>query len=413
VNSTTFSSSTSLTVDLSVSASAATGARDLTVTNVGGATSGCTGCFTVTTKPTIVSATPSSGPQGATHQAITLSGSGFQADSSVSFSGTGVTVHSATYVDSGHLALDVSVAPNAATGARAATVTNRDGGTVTKTAVFTVNATPTFTGVTKSALRRGQTVTVALAGTGFAASFVTGGSVSFGPDIAVGTVVRNSATKLTATVTVGPSAALGARSATIVNPDGGSATCAACVTVVADPVISSLAPPSRPRGAASQTVVLSGSGLQTGATVKVSGSGVTINSVAWNSPTQLTLNVSVGGSAALGARDVTVTNPNGGIGICVGCFTVNAKPVLTSVTPSSRPRGASHQTVTLAGSGFQSGLAVSMSGTGVTVAVVAVTATTATLDVSVAANAATGNRTVTVTNPDGGTVAKTNAFKVT
>jgi hypothetical protein len=44
---------------------------------------------------------------------------------------------------------------------------------------------------------------------------------------------------------------------------------------------------------------------------------------------------------------------------------------------------------------------------------VAETATTITLDVSVAANAATGSRNLTVTNPDGGTVTKGSAFKVT
>ncbi|MCC6404722.1 MAG: hypothetical protein IT207_12005, partial [Fimbriimonadaceae bacterium] len=41
-----------------------------------------------------------------------------------------------------------------------------------------------------------------------------------------------------------------------------------------------------------------------------SGSDVTVNSVTWDSPTQATLNVSVGGSAATGGRTLTMTNPD-------------------------------------------------------------------------------------------------------
>lgn len=41
------------------------------------------------------------------------------------------------------------------------------------------------------------------------------------------------------------------------------------------------------------------------------GANVTINSVTWNSATQATVNISVGASAATGARTVTLTNPDG------------------------------------------------------------------------------------------------------
>ena len=42
-----------------------------------------------------------------------------------------------------------------------------------------------------------------------------------------------------------------------------------------------------------------------------SGTGITVNSIAWNSPTQITLNVSVSGIAPAGSRNLTVTNPDG------------------------------------------------------------------------------------------------------
>ena len=43
----------------------------------------------------------------------------------------------------------------------------------------------------------------------------------------------------------------------------------------------------------------------------VNGSGVVVNSVTYNSPTNITLNLTVAGSAATGARTITVTNPDG------------------------------------------------------------------------------------------------------
>ncbi|MBX3118606.1 MAG: hypothetical protein KF784_06045 [Fimbriimonadaceae bacterium] len=43
----------------------------------------------------------------------------------------------------------------------------------------------------------------------------------------------------------------------------------------------------------------------------ITGSGVTINSVTFNSPSQMTMNVTVTPGAALGARTVTITNPDG------------------------------------------------------------------------------------------------------
>jgi hypothetical protein len=45
-------------------------------------------------------------------------------------------------------------------------------------------------------------------------------------------------------------------------------------------------------------------------TASVSGTGVTVNSLAWTSPTEFTLNVSVAADAATTARDITVVNPD-------------------------------------------------------------------------------------------------------
>ncbi|HET6896991.1 MAG TPA: putative Ig domain-containing protein, partial [Vicinamibacteria bacterium] len=65
--------------------------------------------------------------------------------------------------------------------------------------------------------------------------------------------------------------------------------------------------------------------------------GVTVNSVTFNSPTQITLNISTVGTPA-GAKDVTVTNPDGQSATGVGILTVSACPSIT-VDPATVPAG--------------------------------------------------------------------------
>jgi hypothetical protein len=80
-------------------------------------------------------------------------------------------------------------------------------------------------------------------------------------------------------------------------------------------------PPSLPQGASNQTVVVTGSSSAGSGfydtepgfnRIQVDlGSGVTVSNIVFNGPTQLTLTVSVAGSAAAGPRSIVVTNPDG------------------------------------------------------------------------------------------------------
>jgi hypothetical protein len=407
-------SPTTITLSVAVSGTATVGARDVTVTNPGTVTAVCRGCFTVNAKPTVATASPSSRPQGASHQTIVITGTNFLPGATATISGSGVTVHSTAYVDSTHVALDVSVDLAAAIGSRNVVLTNPDGGTATGVNDFAVNALPTVTSVTPTIARRGQTANISILGSGFPATFVTGGgTVSFGPDITINSVTRNSTTKLTANVTIGAGATIGARSVSITNPDGGTAGCAGCLNVIADPQIVAVSPSSFAQGVTRQVIVVAGNGFEPGATAKFTPAGVTVNSVAVTSSSSLSIEITIGGAAAVGARDLTITNTNTGTTTCAGCFSVAAKPTIASLTPSSLPRGASGQTVVVNGTGYQPGVGVTISGTGVTATVVASTPTAITLSVTVAANAAATNRSVTVSNLDGGTVTKGTSFRVT
>jgi hypothetical protein len=131
--------------------------------------------------------------------------------------------------------------------------------------------------------------------------------------------------------------------------------------------------------------------------------GVTVNSVTFNGPTQVTLNVSTSGATA-GAQSVTVTNPDGQTRTGAGILTITGNtgaPTVSSLSPSVLGQGGT-RTLTVNGTNFQSGATASVSGTGVTVvSTTFVSSTKLTVKVKAAATAPTGVRDVTVTTGAG------------
>jgi hypothetical protein len=121
--------------------------------------------------------------------------------------------------------------------------------------------------------------------------------------------------------------------------------------------------------------------------------------------------VSLAGAATPGGRTVSVINADGGKGSCATCFTVDAAPTVTGITPAVVSRGGTAQ-VTITGTNFAPGATVSLS-TGVTVTdVTVVDDTTITATVAVAATTGTGTRSVLVTNADFGKGTCAGCFRV-
>lgn len=160
-----------------------------------------------------------------------------------------------------------------------------------------------------------------------------------------------------------------------------------------------------------------GSGFHAGATVTYSGTGITVIAVTVNSSTLISATLNVASNATIGAHDVTVTNTDTSSITCVGCFTVDVGPVITSLSPASLARGATGAHITVTGAYFSNGAVVVravFSGTGVTVTQVAwVDANHIKLTVTVAASATTGKRALTVINNDGGRTTKQGVLTIT
>jgi len=411
VNSTTFNSATSLTVNVSISGSATPGTRTITVTNGDGSTATSGSIFTVNAAPTVTAVSPTSRGEGATAQNLTVTGTGFQSGATTTFSGTGITVNSTTFVNATTLTVNVTIAGGATVGTSTITVTNPDAGSATSGSIFTVNAAPTVTAVSPTSRDAGavsQSLTVT--GTGF----VSGATTSFsGSNITVNSTTFVSATTLTVNISISSGALVGTRAITVTNPDAGNGTSGSIFTVNAAPTVTAVSPTSRDAGAVNQNLTITGTNFITGATVAFSTNGITVNSTTFNSATSLSVNISISSGATVGTRTITVTNGDGSVVTSGSIFTVNAAPTVTAVSPSSRAQGTSNQSLTVTGTNFITGATATFSATGITVnSTTFVSATSLTVNVTVASNAATGAGTISVLNGDGSTATSGSIFTV-
>lgn len=126
------------------------------------------------------------------------------------------------------------------------------------------------------------------------------------------------------------------------------------------PTVTSVNPGNGTQGQA-LSVTITGANF-TGATSVSFGSGITVNSYAVNSSTQITANISISSTATTGSRNVSVTTP-AGTGTGNGLFTVTAPtvtPYISSVSPNPVTGSNSSQPFTINGGNFVSGATVTL-----------------------------------------------------
>ena len=222
---------------VSVDPNAATGPRDVTVTQ-GGVSKVCSGCFTVSNVPDVVSISPTAGNGGTPVSIDAINGTNFTNGATATLEQTGQppinlteTVFSAGPPTKLSGTFDLT---NAAPGKWSVRVTNPDGGTDVLADAFTVTqAAPAIAHITPDTLQQKTQTTLAFTGTAFA----PGMTVTFPDDsgITVDEVTRKSNTAADVKVTATDIAKLGSRDVKVTNTDGQTSTCDACLTVVQGP----------------------------------------------------------------------------------------------------------------------------------------------------------------------------------
>ena len=363
--------------------------------------------------PTVTSVSPASVRQEGSSILLTVTGTGFRAGGSLSFSGTGISAGATTVVDATTATVSVTIDGAATVGARDVTFTQPAAGgssTGTGTGVLTVkNPVPTLTAASPATIRQDDAgVVVTFTGTGFRG----GGTLSVsGTGITVGTTTVVNATTVTAALTVASNATTGLRSATWTQPVAGGGDAATATDVLTvnfpNPAVTSASPDTVPQEGSSILVTVTGTGFRAGGTLTISGTGLTLGSTSVVNATTATVSVSVDAAATVGARDVTFTQAAGGGGAAgskTGALTVlHPVPTVTAVSPTSVRQEGSSIGLTVTGTGFRPGGTLTISGTGLTLGGTSVTnATTATVSVSVDAAATVGTRDVTFTQPSAG-----------
>src|SRR3989454_1100547 len=320
--------------------------------------------------PIISGISPKRGTLG-TSLTVTVNGINFEPGATASF-GADVTVTSMTVVSSTQLSVALAIAATANPGPRDVTVTNPGGQTVTRAGGFTVLPPPpalslAFLGKLRDKVGQGnsafsadgaldgsfrvtvqggvwpRTVTrlelrssggvwdtdpaTAHWALGASASLDgallnTGtGTVSFG--VADGGAFFAFASDLNPTVfNSGTGFTLTANFA-----DGTSAVATLTLPIV--PTISSVSPSTGLQGA-NLTVTVTGTNFKAGASAGF-GAGITVGSTTVVSSTQLLVALAIEATAAMGPRDVTVSNPDGQSVVLTGGFTVTPPPPTLSL----------------------------------------------------------------------------------
>ena len=362
-------SATSITA---ITPAGTTGVQNIVVTNTDNQYGTLLNGFTYEAV-TVSGISPSSGPT-AGGTIVTITGTGFASDATVTFGGVAATV--VTYVSTTSIK---ATTPAGTVGAADVVVTVKPNSSPPLTGGFTYEVTPTVTGVSPSSGPTAGGTKITITGTGF----VSVATVTVDGITATGITVV-SATSITATT---PAGIAGAQSVAVTTP-GGSGTVSDGFTYEVTPTVTGISPNSGPV-AGGTAVTITGTGFASGAAVTIGGNAASVVTVV--SSTSITATTPAG---TAGTQSVVVTTP-GGPGTLTNGFTYVAAPTVASISPNSGPLTGG-TSVTITGTAFVSGATVKVGGTSAT----SVTFVSATSIKAVTPTGTAGAQSVVVTNPD-------------
>ena len=396
---TTFVSTTQLTIQVTTGDIATLGSLPLSVTNPapGGGTSTTVNLPVTNPPPVITTIAPTSATAGGAGFTLTVNGTGFVTGATVSFNGIDRTT---TFVNSTQVTAAILASDIATAGTFNVTVKNpAPGGGTSGNSPFTVNnPLPTLTSLSPtSTLAGGAAFTLTVNGTNFNSSSV----VNFNGTARTTTFVTS--TQVTILVGAPDIATAGTFNVTVANPapGGGTSTTSPFTVNNPAPAITSLSPNTATKGGPAFTLTVNGTGFVANSSVKFNGTARTTTFV---NATQITAAITAADIAAAGSFNVTVTNSAPGGGTSGNSpFTVNNPlPAITSLSPTSATAGGAAFTLTVNGTGFVSGATVSFNGNNKTTTFVSATQVTAAITPADIATAGSFNVAVTNPAPGGG-----------
>jgi len=228
---------------------------------------------------------------------------------------------------------------------------------------------PSVSGITPSDGNADTTVSItSITGTNFVSGATTKLTRSGYADIAISGSTVSSPTQITGGTVNLAGAAPGQWNVAVTNPDlqSGSLSNGFTVTNPA-PAVSGITPPAATRGTTVSITNLAGTGFLSGATVRLNrtdSTAIPATNVVMVSATQITCDFNLPAGSTVGMWDVIVTNPDMQSGALEDGFTILAAgPAVTAISPNSSLQ-TTPVSVSVAGSGFQSGAGLALKRTG-------------------------------------------------
>ena len=266
-----------------------------------------------TAPPAFNSVSPNSAGAGATVN-ITITGTNFvpginpNLGTNVTISGGKVAVNNINVVSSTQVTATLVIDLDASVTNRTLTITTQNG---SATGNFNVTAPPppTLTNLSPASGLLGATVSVTLTGTNILPGIGSNTINVSGAGITVTQTSVISPTTIVADFAIAANAVVGARDVSITTPGGTSGNQTFTVIPPA-PVLSSISPGAGQVGT-QVPVIFNGLNFVAGATVTISGTGVTAGAINVASPTMITTTLTIAANAPLGPRNVTVTTIGG------------------------------------------------------------------------------------------------------
>jgi hypothetical protein len=298
-------------------------------------------------------------------QTLTINGSGF-----VSGTGLKVTVggmvyqgSAVTFVSTGQVTVSVMVGTSAQTLPVVVTNPNGAASAAANLTVAAPAAAPNIVSLSPNPMTGSNSPqTLTIHGTGFvsgaALKVTVGGTVYQAAQITSVT-----ATQLLVNVVVGTVAQTLA--VVVTNPNGLASGATALVVSAPPPAILGFTPNPMTGSTSAQTLTVIGSGFVAGSGLKVTVGGTVYqgSQITSASATAMTVSVVVGAGAQ--TLPVTVTDPSGQVSNAASLTVVApvASVAITTLSPNPMTGSNSPQTLTINGSGFQSGLKLVIGGT--------------------------------------------------
>ena len=412
---TTFISVTQITAAILATDIASGGTPAVIVTNPtpGGGPSNSVAFNVITPVVTITSISPPTVAAGSGALILSVFGTNFLNGATVNF---GSIAEPTEFENSGFLIGVVQAADVANPGTPLVTVTN-PGGTPSNGITFTITGTgsgnpvPSISSLSPTGLTAGS---AAFMLTVNGANFISSSTVNFGGAPKATTFV--SATQLMASILAADVATAGTPAVSVTNstPGGGTSNSIGFNIGAASnpaPTITSLVPNSATAGGASFSLIVNGTNLISSSVVNFNGSPRTTTFVSGG---QVTAAITAADIAAAGSASITVANPapGGGTSSAATLAINNPFPTVSSISPASGLAGGAAFTLTVNGTGFNSGSVVNFNHVARTTSFVNSTQVTAAILASDIA--ASGAFQINVTNPTpgGGTSTNNVTFQV-